>query len=165
MKLDHIISFSLYGSNPLYCEGALQNAELPIRFYREWVCRFYIDDTVPEDCVGELHDKHLLLQKRLIRRIHPLESDLAAFWVAKLQLTQEGQDRAVNLLGLTRIVRHCQKGRWPLIGWLLRLWYRNQDKRLIVRSLVTTTAGRRPAGSGEHLFSAQTSCGNSSRKG
>ncbi|MGO9021078.1 MAG: hypothetical protein ACLQVJ_22280 [Syntrophobacteraceae bacterium] len=398
MKLDHIISFSLYGSNPLYCEGALQNVELAIRFYREWVCRFYIDDTVPEDCVarlvdmgaqvirvqkklgpvygrywrfwvaadsgvsrylirdadsrlnpreraavdewvlsgksfhvmrdsfahhkrmlggmwggsgaklrniaelidnwgrfdehgqtdqfvseiiypiikndyfchdsighfkkeesqdfpahpalegtsfvgeivkldrhfmdirrrtgeinekhllleeelngrihrlesdlakeqshdfpahpalegssfvgeidkldqhcmdiwrrlGELDDKHLLLQKRLTRRIHRLESDLAAFWVAKLQLTQEGQDRAVNLLGLTRIVRHCRKGRWPLIGWLLRLWYRHKDKRLIVRSLVTTTAGRRPAGSGEHLFSVQTSCGKSSREG
>lgn len=336
MKLDHIISFSLYGSNPLYCEGALQNVELAIRFYREWVCRFYIDDTVPEDCVarlvdmgaqvirvqkklgpvygrywrfwvaadsgvsrylirdadsrlnpreraavdewvlsgksfhvmrdsfahhkrmlggmwggsgaklrniaelidnwgrfdehgqtdqfvseiiypiikndyfchdsighfkkeesqdfpahpalegtsfvgeivkldrhfmdirrrtGEINEKHLLLEEELNGRIHRLESDLAAFWVAKLQLTQEGQDRAVNLLGLTRIVRHCRKGRWPLIGWLLRLWYRHKDKRLIVRSLVTTTAGRRPAGSGEHLFSVQTSCGKSSREG
>jgi FkbM family methyltransferase len=52
--------------------------------------------------------------------------------VAKLRLTHEGQDCAVDLPGLARIVRHYRKGRLPLIGWLFRLWYRNEDKHLIV---------------------------------
>jgi hypothetical protein len=68
MRLDHVISFSLYSSNPLYCEGALQNVELAMKFYREWVCRFYIDDNVPQDCVARLLDmgaQVIRVQKKL----------------------------------------------------------------------------------------------------
>lgn len=42
-----IISFSLYGAERLYCEGALRNAELAAVHYPGWTCRFYLDDSVP----------------------------------------------------------------------------------------------------------------------
>lgn len=49
-----LISFSLYGQDPLYIEGAIENARLCDRFYPGWRCRFHIDDTVPGECVEAL---------------------------------------------------------------------------------------------------------------
>ena len=47
MTMNKIVSFSLYGDAPLYCEGALRNVELAKSIYPGWRCRFYIDGTVP----------------------------------------------------------------------------------------------------------------------
>lgn len=49
-----IISFSLWGSNPKYCIGAIRNAELATKFYPEWICRFYVHCDVPEKYVKKL---------------------------------------------------------------------------------------------------------------
>ncbi|NQX40832.1 hypothetical protein SAMN05421820_104236 [Pedobacter steynii] len=38
-----IISFSLWGENPMYWIGALKNIELAKVLYPDWVCRFYVD--------------------------------------------------------------------------------------------------------------------------
>jgi len=46
--LNQIISFSLYGSAPRYCEGALRNLLLAEEVYPGWRCRFYVDGTVPQ---------------------------------------------------------------------------------------------------------------------
>lgn len=46
-KLRNIISFSLFGALPKYCEMALANAESALTVYPNWTCRFYIDDSVP----------------------------------------------------------------------------------------------------------------------
>lgn len=43
------ISFSLYGNEPKYCIGAVKNVILAKRFYPDWKCIFWIDDTVPSD--------------------------------------------------------------------------------------------------------------------
>jgi len=53
----NVISFSLYGSNPLYCEGAVENVKLAKKFYPGWTCRFYTDSTVPEDCLASLRNE------------------------------------------------------------------------------------------------------------
>jgi Tetratricopeptide repeat len=46
-----IISFSLWGNNPVYLRGAVSNLlEAPI-VYPGWQCRFYVDETVPLDFV------------------------------------------------------------------------------------------------------------------
>ena len=39
-----IVSFSLYGDNPLYTEGALINLEYSKIIYPDWTCRFYCDE-------------------------------------------------------------------------------------------------------------------------
>lgn len=42
-----IIAFSLFGDSPKYLEGALINAEIAPTIYPDWVCRFYVNDSVP----------------------------------------------------------------------------------------------------------------------
>ena len=39
----NIISFSLWGNNPIYIIGAIKNAILAKEIYPNWICRFYID--------------------------------------------------------------------------------------------------------------------------
>ena len=45
----NIISFSLWGDNPFYGEGAIRNAEMAQKYYPEWVSRFYLGTDVPLD--------------------------------------------------------------------------------------------------------------------
>lgn len=49
-----IISFSLYGNNPIYTTGALCNAELAKIIFPDWICRFYYGDSVPNYIIDEL---------------------------------------------------------------------------------------------------------------
>lgn len=49
-----VISFSLWGDNPKYTFGAIRNIELAKSIYPEWICRFYIADSVPIDFVEKL---------------------------------------------------------------------------------------------------------------
>lgn len=50
------ISFSLWGSNPRYLRGLLRNLLLAPDIYPGWVCRCYLDDSVPEEFI-ELIDR------------------------------------------------------------------------------------------------------------
>jgi len=49
-----VISFSLWGDNPVYTQGAIRNAELALTVYPVWVCRFYVGTSTPEDVVSKL---------------------------------------------------------------------------------------------------------------
>lgn len=49
-----IISFSLWGDNPKYCVGAIKNAVLKKQYYPDWICRFYVNENVPNSYVNEL---------------------------------------------------------------------------------------------------------------
>lgn len=53
-----IISFTLYGNNPFYTEGAIQNAILAPYVYPGWTCRFYVDHSVPSNIIESLLDKN-----------------------------------------------------------------------------------------------------------
>jgi hypothetical protein len=55
-KNKRVISFSLWGDKPLYLRGALENATLSRSVYPGWICRFYVDCTVPEETVTQLRD-------------------------------------------------------------------------------------------------------------
>ena len=44
-----IISFSLWGENPKYTIGAIENVKLAQTIYSDWICRFYIGKSVPDD--------------------------------------------------------------------------------------------------------------------
>jgi hypothetical protein len=50
----NLLSFSLYGSDPLYCHGAIRNAELAPQVYPGWVVRFAVDDSVPAEVLARL---------------------------------------------------------------------------------------------------------------
>lgn len=50
-----IISFSLWGDNPIYTVGAISNAKLAQEIYPGWICRFYIHKfSVPQNIIDEL---------------------------------------------------------------------------------------------------------------
>ena len=52
-----IISFSLWGINPKYTIGAIKNANLALEIYPDWICRYYVGKSVPEQIVEELVQK------------------------------------------------------------------------------------------------------------
>tara|TARA_R110000822_G_scaffold303122_1_gene427685 strand:+ start:2422 stop:3069 length:648 start_codon:yes stop_codon:yes gene_type:complete len=51
-----VISYSLWGDNPIYTHGALRNLEMAKEIYPDWICRFYLDKNVPEDIVTKLKE-------------------------------------------------------------------------------------------------------------
>ena len=79
----NVVSFSLWGNQPRYLRGALQNVLRMPKIYPGWVCRFYVDSSVPDEFATVLEDlncqvmteanpKRLGERYRLARR----------FWVA-----------------------------------------------------------------------------------
>ena len=52
-----LISFCLWGGDRLYTTGALQNVALSDRLYPGWICRYYLDDTVPIEIRNALTDR------------------------------------------------------------------------------------------------------------
>jgi len=51
-----IISFSIWGTNPKYLVGAIRNAELAKKIYPDWICRFYIGQSVPSQIIFQLEE-------------------------------------------------------------------------------------------------------------
>jgi tetratricopeptide (TPR) repeat protein len=51
----NVIAFSLFGDNPKYYESAIFNVLEQPTIYPYWVCRFYIDGSVPENVIDRLH--------------------------------------------------------------------------------------------------------------
>jgi hypothetical protein len=51
-----ILSYSLWGNNPKYTVGALKNAAMAPTVYPDWICRFYVDHTVPKDILYNLEE-------------------------------------------------------------------------------------------------------------
>jgi hypothetical protein len=49
-----VISFSLWGDNPKYTIGAIENAEQSKTIYPDWICRFYCGKSVPLDIIEKL---------------------------------------------------------------------------------------------------------------
>jgi hypothetical protein len=45
---ENVIAYSLFGSNPRYCEPAVMNAEMTRDVFKGWTCRVYLDATVPD---------------------------------------------------------------------------------------------------------------------
>jgi hypothetical protein len=58
-----IISFSLWGTNPKYTIGAIKNVDIAKQLMPDWKCRFYIDNTVPEEIVNKLKEKDAEIYK------------------------------------------------------------------------------------------------------
>ncbi|MHA7849682.1 tetratricopeptide repeat protein [Roseovarius sp.] len=51
-----VIAFSLFGGSSKYCETAVLNCIDQPEIYPGWLCRFYVDDTVPDQIVTRLQD-------------------------------------------------------------------------------------------------------------
>lgn len=62
-----VISFSLWGNDPVYVVGAVKNAILAKQYYPGWECWFYCGRSVPEYAIKELER----LQCKVIRMEDP----------------------------------------------------------------------------------------------
>jgi hypothetical protein len=51
-----VISYSLWGDNIKYLKGAGENIIGQYHFYPNWICRFYVHDSVPKDTISFLED-------------------------------------------------------------------------------------------------------------
>ena len=51
--MKNVISFALWGTEPMYVYGIFQNIKLAQRFYPDWICRFY----VASDCPKEIKER------------------------------------------------------------------------------------------------------------
>ena len=49
-----IISFCLWGNNPKYTKGAIENADIATELYPSWTCRYYVGKSTPPKIVQEL---------------------------------------------------------------------------------------------------------------
>ncbi len=49
-----VISFSLWGNAFRYIGGALQNIELANIYFPDWICRFYIGKSTPENIINKI---------------------------------------------------------------------------------------------------------------
>jgi hypothetical protein len=50
----NVIAFTLFGGDSKYCETAILNAQEQPSVYPYWVCRFYVDGSVPDGIIGRL---------------------------------------------------------------------------------------------------------------
>lgn len=76
-----VISFSLYGDLPYYCDGALRNAALAPEIYPGWRCRFYVGDAVPRRYVEGLEDRGCEVIP-VHKSLGPMYGRYWRFWVA-----------------------------------------------------------------------------------
>lgn len=53
----NIISFSLYGAQPRYCETLVKNVDVARELFPHWVCRVYLDDSVPQHVWTRLRER------------------------------------------------------------------------------------------------------------
>ncbi|WP_126248395.1 O-methyltransferase [Chitinophaga rhizosphaerae] len=74
-KLKKIISFSLWGSNPMYWVGAIKNIQLAKYFYPGWNCRFYIDKSSSNDLIDSIGEN-----EAEIVLMDPAEPFAGLFW-------------------------------------------------------------------------------------
>lgn len=72
----NVISFSLFGSNPKYAQGALRNAMIARHLYPDWTTRFYVDDSISSQIT-----KALGREGAQLRRVGGLPADrFGTFW-------------------------------------------------------------------------------------
>ena len=86
-----LITFSVFGNNPIYCFGAVENARLAKEIYPDWIARFYIAQDVPEEYVNQIkdHGGEVVLCERknsydgLNWRFRPLSEPDVDVWISR----------------------------------------------------------------------------------
>ena len=87
----NLITFSLFGDNPLYCVGAVENARLAKEIYPDWTARFYVAQDVPSmylDAIEEYGGDIVHCEKKnsydgLNWRFRPLTSLKVDYWISR----------------------------------------------------------------------------------
>lgn len=89
-----IISFSLWGSNPTYTQGAIRNAELAFDIYPGWVCRYYVGKSTPIEVINIL---------KSFQNTEVIEMEVDGDWTGMFWRFYPASDEDVDVV----IVRDC----------------------------------------------------------
>jgi len=54
--MKNIVSYSLWGNNKMYWNGALYNIELVKKYYPDFICRFYIDKCCDQKLIDSIEE-------------------------------------------------------------------------------------------------------------
>ncbi|SET49018.1 hypothetical protein [Nonomuraea wenchangensis] len=104
-----VISFSLFGPDELYRVGAVENVRLCAELYPDFVCRFYVGDSIPSHVVGELAQQGA----GIVRMVGASEDWWSTFW--RFHALRDG-----NEVTLFRDAdsRPCERERAAVKEWL-----------------------------------------------
>jgi len=89
INLTKVVSFAVWGDNPIYTVGAIKNADLVAKHYPEFEAWFSVGKSVPEDIIAELEARPNTM---VIRKDGP-EDQTATMW-----RFQFGEDEGVDTL-------------------------------------------------------------------
>jgi hypothetical protein len=84
-----IISFSLWGDDPRYVDGAFRNVELAADCYEGWLCRFHIGDSTPDSVVSRLREYD---NTEIISRTEPCN------WTGMFWRFEDASDPTVDVM-------------------------------------------------------------------
>lgn len=81
------ISFSLWGNDKLYCQGALDNIECAKQWYPDWTCVFYVAQNCPalkdlqnRDCIVKVVDQDAYAVNREHKNWHQNPDLIGMLW-------------------------------------------------------------------------------------
>ena len=86
-----IVAFCLFGNNPLYCKGMIENLKLMEEIYPDWIARIYYSNDVPIEYINEArkYKCELILKKKYghydgtLWRFLPLLDDNVDIWISR----------------------------------------------------------------------------------
>jgi len=87
-----VISYSLWGDNPVYNIGAVRNAELAAELLPDWKCIFYCFESVPTDIVLKLQTMSNCIvrtvsgqgdRRSAVQRFFPAEEDGVEYLISR----------------------------------------------------------------------------------
>ncbi len=124
-----VISFSLWGDKPRYLRGALHNALVAPEVYPGWVCRFYVDDSVPLEFRSALREVGAeLVEERDPARLDNRHRLARRFWVANDPgvgyFLVRDCDAVINRREAEAVKAWMESGRWFHV---MRDWWTHTD--------------------------------------
>jgi len=82
--VDKYFTFSIWGDNPKYLQGAIRNAELAEEIFPEWKCVFYYDSTVPKEIIDKLSS----FKNTSVKEV--TDDSFGAFWRFEMMFNNPG---------------------------------------------------------------------------
>ena len=84
-----LITFSLWGADPIYTIGAIKNADLAEKIYPGWICRYYVGASTPLESIHEL-------EKRSNTQV--IKMDEAGDWTGMFWRFNAASDPSVSVM-------------------------------------------------------------------
>ena len=82
--VDKYFTFSIWGDNPKYLQGAIKNAKLAEEIFPDWKCVFYYDSSVPKETIDTLST----FKNTTVKEV--TDNSFGAFWRFEMMFDNPG---------------------------------------------------------------------------